>query len=453
MTLTLNQPIQANCTVSDPSLPSGSAQSLMGETPINGAHDPLALVGSQLFARAIEDARQEMLRAPWLQYSPNPEAERAAAQRQLRHQIAAALDQGFVLHDPDFPEFSRLDKHNQFGLVNPDNLYLLATIKTPGTYVIHGTLGTTADVQIQVGAGDPGFNENLTSPIPVSELDLGCLSTKPNREFTILISDTEPADLKRGENWLCNTRCTPTGKLCANSILIRESLMNWETETGSTWRIERVDTVGQPNPLPTAADVDQQYDRAARYLTGSTRGWIKFVEGLRVNLSANRMSPARATGQGGLPGQYSAAGHFQMTTDTAFIITIDESDARYQGIQIGDLWFNALDFRRRQTSLTTTQAYKSEDGKYRFVLSVDDPGFENWLDPAGATTAFVFMRWQGILKECDGTTKAPNSPDTLPVPFHCLEEKLKSEPRFSPEQRQEQLAKRHVSALRIPRGF
>ncbi|WP_424968475.1 hypothetical protein [Dinoroseobacter sp. S375] len=404
--------------------------------------------GSQRFARAIEQARQTMSLAPWLQYSANPDLEQAAAERQLKHQIAAALDQGFVLHDPCFPEFARLDKHNQFGFVNPDNLYFLASIETPGSYVISGKRGTSADLQIQVGAGEPGFDPDLTSPIPVSELDLSALSVKRNGEFTILISDTQPCDLKRGENWLCNTK----GGLCANSVLIRESLMDWNTETGGTWRIERLDTVGKRNPLPTPELVDLQYERAARYLTGSTTGWIKFVEQLRVNLPANHISAPRKTGQG-LPGQYNSAGHFRMRPDTAILITVEESDARYQGIQLGDLWFNALDFRRRQTSLTTKQAYQSEDGKYRFVISAEDPGFENWLDPAGASIAFVFMRWQGIPHGPGENPKAPNAPGSQVLTFDQLAEELKCEPVFSPEQRRAQLAARHVSAMKVPRGF
>jgi hypothetical protein len=405
-------------------------------------------IGSKRFALAIEQAQRIMSIAPWLQYSDSPELEQAAAERQLKHQIAAALEQGFILHDPWYPEFCRLDKHNQFGLVNPDNLYFLTSIETPGTYVIYGKRGTSADLQIQVGAGEPGFDEDLTSPIPVDEIDLAALSTKPNGEFTITISETKPCHLKRGENWLGNTN----GPLRANSVLIRESLMDWNTETGGTWRIERLDTVGMPNPLPTPGLVEQQYERAAHYLMGSTQGWIKFVEQLRVNLPANRMSTSRETGQG-LPGQYNSAGHFQMNDDTAVIITVDESDARYQGIQLGDLWFNALDFRRRQTSLTTKQAYQSEDGKYRFVISVQDPGFENWLDPAGASTAFVFMRWQGIPACLDGTPNTPKAPETQVVPFGHLSEKLKCEPDFPPKQREDQLASRHVSALKIPRGF
>ncbi len=445
MAKTSNDLIEGGGGFGDPVTPFTSGRPFKQSAPVASPPGP---TGSQRFAAAIEQARHSMSLAPWMQYSANPEQEEAAAERQLKHQIAAALDQGFVLHDPCFPEFSRLDKHNQFGLVNPDNLYFLASIDTPGTYVIHGKRGTSADLQIQVGAGEPGFEVDLTSPIPVSELDLSALSVKRNGEFTIIISDTKPCDLKRGENWLCNTK----KDLRANSILIRESLMDWDTETGGTWRIERVDTIGQPNPLPTPALVNQQYDRAANYLTGSTKGWIKFVEQLRVNLPANHISPPRETGQG-LPGQYNSAGHFRMSPDTAVLITVEESDARYQGIQLGDLWFNALDFRRRQTSLTTKQAYQSEDGKYRFVISAKDPGFENWLDPAGASTAFVFMRWQGIPHAPGEEPKAPNAPERQVLTLDQLAERLKGEPDFTPEQRKAQLAARHASALRIPRGF
>lgn len=448
MATTSNDIIQGGSAFGDTFAPFTSDQSRMTNSHIDCSHDPFTPVGSQRFAHAIEQAKHTMSLAPWLQYSSNPALEQAAAERQLKHQIAAALDQGFVLHDPSFPEFRRLDKHNQFGLVNPDNLYFLASIETPGTYVIQGKRGTSADLQVQVGAGEPGFDEDLTSPIPVSELDLSALSVKRNGEFSIIISDTEPCDLKVGENWLSNTK----GKLCANSVLIRESLMDWDTETGGTWRIERIDTVGKPSPLPSPGLVNLQYERAADYLTGSTKGWIKFVDQLRANLPTNRMSPPRETGQG-LPGQFNSAGHFQMNNETAVIITVEDSDARYQGIQLGDLWFNALDFRRRQTSLTTKQAYRSEDGKYRFVISVKDPGFENWLDPAGASTAFVFMRWQGILQYCEEKPNTPKAPDTQIWPFHCLRDALKGEPNFSPEQRKEKLAARHLSALKVPRGF
>ncbi|MEO1079717.1 MAG: hypothetical protein AAFY29_09190 [Pseudomonadota bacterium] len=402
------------------------------------------LAGPQLFASAIEQAHKTMLLAPWLQYSDKPNLEQAHAELQLKHQIAAALDQGFALNDAKHPEFRRLDRHNQFGLVNPDNLYFLASIETPGTYIIHGKRGSAADLQVQLGAGEPGFNENLTSPLPVSELDLAMLKTKPNGEFRIIISETPPEGLGEGENWLRSTK----GLRHANSVLIRESLMDWRAETGSIWRIERCDTVGEGKPLPGPETANQQYERAAQYLLGLTKGWVKFVDRLRTNLPANRMSPPRQTEQG-LPGQFNAAGHFQLGKTNAFVLTVAESDARYQGIQVGDLWFNALDYRYHQTSLTTKQAYQSDDGNYRFIISRQDPGYENWLDPAGASTVFAFLRWQGL--NCATQSLAP--PLTESVQFKDLNELLKDEPRFTPAQRAKQLDERHQAALTMPRGF
>lgn len=381
-----------------------------------------------------------MLSAPWLLYSRNPLHEKAAVERQLKHQISAALDQGFILHDPCHPEFRRLDQHNQYGLFNPDNCYYIASISTPGTYVIRGKRGTSADLQIQVGAGSPGFNEDLTSPIPVSQLSLDNLKVDANGCFEIVISDIEVAD-----NWLCNTK----GDLRANSILIRESFMDWEKEKSGTWYIERSDKRGRPSPLPDPQLVNNQYARAAEYLVGSTKGWVKFVDGLRANLAGNSLSHPRETGAGGLPGQWNSAGHFQIRPDKAFIVTVPDSPARYQSIQIGDLWFNGLDYCHRQTSLTTAQARHNCNGGYTFVISVQDPGVANWLDPAGASTSFAFLRWQGLPEDYRFLKK----PCVNEIDFKDLREYLPDEPYFSPEERVEQLAARQVASLTSSRGY
>lgn len=108
-----------------------------------------------------------------------------------------------------------------------------------------------------------------------------------------------------------------------------------------------------------------------------------------------------------------------------------------------------MDYRYHQISLTTKQAYQSKDGFYRFIISRDDPGYENWLDPAGASTVFSFMRWQG-LSDCIEELPAPL---TKEVKFADLKEELKCEPRFTKEQRAKQLEARHKAALTMPRGF
>lgn len=391
--------------------------------------------GPILLASAIEKARDIMLSAPWYRNSSNKAQEQAAAERQLKHQISAALDQGFILHDPRFPEFRLSDQHNQFGLFNPDNRYHLANISYPGKYILRGKRGTSADLQIQVGSG--AFKLDTVSVMSGKEL---CVDD--DGSFEIVISDT-----REGKNWLSIVE----GDQSATTILVRESFMDWERETAGTWSIERVDTRGTPSPLVCPDLVNDQYAWAADHLVTSTAGWIGFVTKLLLDLELNQLSaPEQSTG-GGLPGQFNVKGILDAPADTATIITVPRSPARYQSIQLGDLWLNSRDYTRRQTSLTAAQARPSSDEALRMVVSRRDPGVANWLDPAGASTVFVFLRWQGLPDKYFCTAELPTAKT---VPFDELRNHLPTdEPAFGPEARAAQLAARQTSALTSPRGF
>ncbi|MEM9761164.1 MAG: hypothetical protein AAF968_01410 [Pseudomonadota bacterium] len=401
--------------------------------------DQAFLHGASRLAQAIRDARQVMFDASWVAESPDPEQERAAAERQLKNQLAAALDQGFVLDDARQPELRLLDPHNQFGLVNPDNRYHIANIETPGTYTLRGRRGTSADLNIQLGGGDIA-DPNLD---PVSLLTLDDLEVEDDGTFVITISDV---DSGRG-NWLNNTR----GHLTAKNILIRESFMDWNTEVGTTWYLERTDTRGMPSPLSDRDLVNQQYERAAQYLVDSARTWVGLVEGLRRDIPKEGvLLPPR---ESKLPGQYTSVGIFPMRPDKATIITLTRAPARYQAAQVGDLWFNGRDFCHRQTSLTLSQARPTRDdpSTYQLVLSAKDPGVANWLDPAGASTAFMYVRWQGLQQGC--TIDPSTYPRAREIDFDQIREALPDEPSFSAAERAAQLAARQASGLRSPRAF
>jgi len=402
---------------------------------------PTRVPGPVQLAAAIEEARATMLDAPWLCDSSDPLRETAAAETQLKHQITAALDQGFVFHDPMHPEFRELDAHNQFGLVNPDNRYLIARISTPGTYVIRGKRGTSADLQIQVGSGNPGFDGKINIT-PISQLTRPDLVVDDDGCFEIVVSST-PA----GDNWLSNT----DGSEGATNIIIRESFMDWTTEVGSTWYIERVDTRGVPSPVPDPIRVDERYARAAAYLATSTATWVDYVTALREKAPPNFLAPP-APATDGLPGQFNAAGLFDIGPEQAVIIRLTKSRARYQSIQVGDLWFNSFDYRRRQTSLNLAQARRSSDDDYWFVISHEDPGVPNWLDPSGASTTVVFARWQGLRPNyCFRPCELPTA---KVVDFADVRAELPDgEPYVCPTDRAEQLAARKAASLVNPRRF
>lgn len=390
--------------------------------------------GALQFAQAIAEARDILLEAPWAQCS---EQERAAAERQLKNNIASALQQGFVFHDPDHPELRCIDQHSQFGLFNPDNRYHIATLSTEGTYVIRGRRGTSADLQIQVGDGEPGLDGSVNIEV-IDQLDK--LEIDERGEFELFIGDTPS-----GPNWLSNRK----GKLCAKNVLIRESFMNWESECAGTWHIERVDTRGMPSPLPSRALVESQYDRASRYLVGLSRNWVEFVEDLLWGKEPNVLLGPAPTGDGGLAGQWSAVGRFELRPSNAIVMKVARSKARYQSIQVGDLWFNGHDYCRRQTSLTIDQARPccDDDGYSWFVISEEDPGVANWLDPAGASSIVPFLRWQGLPK---GARPEVSVVDIVPI--DSVRERT-GEPYFSPEQRREQLLARQRASLQSPRQF
>jgi len=59
------------------------------------------------------------------------------------------------------------------------------------------------------------------------------------------------------------------------------------------------------------------------------------------------------------------------------------SDAEYWSIQLMDTFYNALDFRARQSSLNGTFAAADADGTVRICVSQRDPGVQNWLDMSG----------------------------------------------------------------------
>jgi hypothetical protein len=104
----------------------------------------------------------------------------------------------------------------------------------------------------------------------------------------------------------------------------------------------------------------------------------------------------RQTGDQGLEGQVSAMGRFVLEEDEALLLSVPKTGARYQGVQLGNEWFDALEWANRQTSLSAGQAHRASDGRYYYVISAQDPGVPNWLDTTGLRRGLFFLRFQGL---------------------------------------------------------
>ena len=125
----------------------------------------------------------------------------------------------------------------------------------------------------------------------------------------------------------------------------------------------------------------------------------------------------------------------------ALIYEVEVPECAYWGVQLGDVWYQSLDWVNRQSSLNGHQAQVSGDGVFRAVISHRDPGIANWLDTTGATQGCITYRWNQADSNPVPTLKL--------IPFADLEGYL-DDPwiRISPEQRSDVLQTRRRGALR-----
>lgn len=311
------------------------------------------------------------------------------------------------------------------GLFNPDNAYQMALLEPGASYRISGPRGSHLQLYLQI-LDDPTVTALGQSR---GAFDVNALGIEAGEDFGLYLGGAE-----RDEHWL------PLAS-DAKALIVRMTFADWERKTPSALRIERLD-----GAVPPAADgAASRLDRAAAPLDGAVRLWLgSFAKRMESGTRANQMNPLRPT-PGGLAGQYSSSGRFELADDEALVITVSRSPVQYQGIQLGDPWFVSPDWARGQVSLNHAQARTDADGKLRFVVSRRDPGVQNWLDTGGLSRGYVFMRWQGAtskLTDVHGPSarrvKLAELPGALPA----------DTPRFDARARAEQLRARRFAPSR-----
>ena len=69
--------------------------------------------------------------------------------------------------------------------------------------------------------------------------------------------------------------------------------------------------------------------------------------------------------------------------DEVLLLKMPPTSARYQAIQLADMWFASLEYADCITSLNDAQSIVAADGNTYYVISATDPGYPNWLDAEG----------------------------------------------------------------------
>jgi hypothetical protein len=358
---------------------------------------------TQRFADAIVHAEKVITTAPHVR----GEQDLVEGYDYLAGTIRSSVQMAWAF-ERDFPYFVRsTGPYTKMGLDNPDTLYYHAWLRDDAEYVVTGRRGSTADLSFQVLDGD-------YSPVNVP----GSLAAFDDREIDIAADGTFEVRFGPG---LSGRNAFPLGPGSA-MLIVRDVFSDWATEQPGTLRIHRADRFGAaPRPL-TLDTMTKRYGVAGKILVGRLHTFLAFTERFYLKLPVNTLTPPRLT-PGGLSTQYSSAGHYDLDDDQAMVVTVPASDAPYQGIQLGSMWYVSLDYINHQTSLTVPQARVDPDGMIRYVISERDPGVANWLERTGHRRGYVQLRWQRVSREFtaeDGPRVDIVAVDDLPkqLPYH-----------------------------------
>jgi hypothetical protein len=357
---------------------------------------------TQPLAEAILEAERIIAAAPHVQ----SEWDLLEGYDYLAGSIRAALQASWA-HERDLPYFIRTaTPYTKLGLDNPDTLYFSARVRDDAEYAVTGRRGTTADLSFQILNGD-----YTPAQVPDS------LTAFDDRDFPIAADGT--FELRFGPRKPAAEPGYFTLGNGAAMLLVREVFSDWANERPGMIRIQRVDRAGSAPPPATREAIARRYSSAGRILLNQLRTFLAFPKAFYLDLPVNTLTEPRLT-PGGLATQYSAAGHYDLDDDQALVVTVPASDAPYQGIQLGSMWYISLDFINHQTSLTAHQARVDPDGKLRFVITERDPSLANWLECTGHRRGYVQIRWQRLSRRLT----AEDGPAVEAVAFEDLPRRL-----------------------------
>lgn len=360
---------------------------------------------------------------------PDDERHRAEGYRYLTRYLAAGLRSCVTHDDPDYPILQRMIEYTTpWGLDHPDCLYLYAALRGGASYTLFGQRGTANVFDIQVNAGH--FSAGRVDAVEtLAAVDQEAITTdaQGNIEITIGPEAAPPHGLEVGPD--------------ARFLQIRQYFADWEHERPAELQIER-DDAPWPIPPPRPALIGRQLETLTHWLERAARQWEGLSRHL-LSMPANSMTihGVEESRQGALAGQIYGMGHFRCEPDEAVVLQLRPPACRHWNISLANWYWECIEYASRQSSLNHHQAAANDDGSITFVIAHHDPGFANWLDPAGHTRGSLSLRLH----------RAAHPPDIQisRLPLDGLAAALpKTSPRFTPAERAAILTRRRRAVLR-----
>ncbi|MGB1141798.1 MAG: DUF1214 domain-containing protein, partial [Halioglobus sp.] len=300
--------------------------------------------------------------------TPAQGIDRAKGVRLLARNIALALQFKLENIDPAYPELLHyFDPIRKQGGDNTDALYVGAPINGEYTYRISGNRGSARYFAVTVVEdGATPWGGQVVGNLIDSEI-----AVEPDGSFEIVLSPTEHAG-----NWI---RTTPG----AWRVTFRQFFADWENEMPMAARIDCLDGPGH-DPVLTAHQVASGLADAAAWVRESTFYWADMLD--RWKVQPNRFLSYRQLDDNAIdatPGGEPMICYWQVPEDEVLVVRVVPPIADYWAVEFGSYWWETMDYRYRLCSTNCHHAVLEDNGELILVVSHEDPGVPNWLDPSG----------------------------------------------------------------------
>jgi len=313
--------------------------------------------------------------------NPGSPLQRADAFRFLTQNLGQAFDLALETKDTRYPVLHAFcSPLCKLGGDSADYTYQQAWIDGEAVYRLAGKRGTMRFLNFTVqgprpekqpGTDWPSLHEPF-GDIPQANLFGHQLKTAADGSFEMFIGGSQ-----REPNWMPTTPDT-------RKLFIRQGFDRWDEEP-ARFSIERLG-MNAPRPMPTPQTVLQAIDWAGRFMTGVMHDWpdhpYRYSKASTNPSQLNvfpREDPAGDGGSDRRRGRAVVNMCWRLEANEALIIEFDDHDGFWSLTNMG-AFFNSMDYLYRPVSYTPSRARVDSDGKLRFVLCHDDPGYHNWLD-------------------------------------------------------------------------
>ena len=176
-------------------------------------------------------------------------------------------------------------------------------------------------------------------------------------------------------------------------LIVRQNVLDAETEVLADLTIERVDGDDPPVPL-SPARLTEALEDAGRFVAGTASLFADWAEGFReAPNTLQPLDPAVTGGAHGDPNIFFHMGYWELGRDEALVVDLEPPRCEYWNFQLNNHWMESMDYRYHPAHWNLHTATADGEGRVRLVIAHRDPGVPNWLDTAGHARGTMGLRW------------------------------------------------------------